>query len=95
MSRTLQNDERSDVSAFAPIERPRVVARLAASASFSISLVVAPAGYGKSVILRQYLRTLREPAIRFALRAEHRTLLGFLRGLTEALGDGAPHAMPA
>lgn len=95
MSRTLQSDERSDVGAFAPIERPRVVARLAASASFPISLVVAPAGYGKSVILRQYLCTLREPAVRFALRAEHGTLLGFLRGLAEALGERAPHAMPA
>ena len=30
---------------------------------------------------------------RFALRAEHATLLSFLRGLAEALGDGAPHAI--
>jgi ATP/maltotriose-dependent transcriptional regulator MalT len=72
-----------------------VVARLAASASFPITLVVAPAGYGKSDILRQYFGTLREPPIRFALRTEHGTLLGFLRGLTEALGERAPHAMAA
>src|SRR5579862_193372 len=95
MARALQSQVRSDVGAFAPIERPRVVARLAASASFPITLVVAPAGYGKSVILRQYFHTLHEPSVRFALRAEHGTLLGFLRGLTEALGDRAPHAMPA
>lgn len=91
----LQSKERTDVGAFAPIERPRVVARLAASESFPITLVVAPAGYGKSVILRQYLRTLHEPPVRFALRAEHGTLLGFLRGLTEALGERAPYAMTA
>src|SRR5579862_2076091 len=95
MARALQREERSDVGAFAPIERPRVVARLAASASFPITLVIAPAGYGKSVILRQYFETLQQPPVRFALRAEHGTLLGFLRGLTEALGDRAPHAMAA
>lgn len=94
MARALQSKERSDAGAFAPIERPRVVERLAASASFPITLIVAPAGYGKSVILRQYFQRLREPAVRFTLRAEHASLLGFLRGLTEALGDRAPHAMP-
>jgi len=95
MARALQREKRSDVGAFAPIERPRVIARLAASASFPITLVVAPAGYGKSVILRQYFETLGEPPVRFALRAEHGTLLGFLRGLTEALGERAPHATAA
>lgn len=95
MARALQSKERSDAGASAPIERPRVVARLAASASFPITLMVAPAGYGKSVILRQYFRSLDEASVRFSLRAEHGTLLGFLRGLTEALRDWAPHAVPA
>ncbi|MBV9333108.1 MAG: AAA family ATPase [Candidatus Eremiobacteraeota bacterium] len=95
MARALQENERNDVGAFAPIERPRVGARLAASASYPITLIVAPAGYGKSVILRQYFRRLSSPPLRFALRAEHATLLGFLRGLIEALGEQAPHAMAA
>ncbi len=50
---TLQGDDRTDSAAFVPIERPRLVERLSVSASFPIALLVAPAGYGKSVALRQ------------------------------------------
>ena len=92
---TLQREDRSDAGAFAPIERHRLVERLAASPDYPIVLLIAPAGYGKSVALRQYLGTLNEPTVRFTLRAEHATLLGFLRGLTEALGENAPHAIRA
>jgi LuxR family maltose regulon positive regulatory protein len=95
MIRTLQGDERTDSGAFVPIERPRLVERLSVSANFPIALLVAPAGYGKSVVLRQYLRSLRQPCARFALRAEHATLLSFLRGFAEALGESAPHATTA
>ncbi|MGA9945744.1 MAG: AAA family ATPase, partial [Candidatus Cybelea sp.] len=89
----LQREERSDGAAAAPIERPRLGERLATSEACSITLLIAPAGYGKSVALRQYLGTIREPSIRFALRAEHVTLLGFLRGFTESLRESAPHAI--
>ncbi len=95
MVRTPQSEDRSDVAVFAPIERPRLVGRLAASAEYPIALLIAPAGYGKSVVLRQYLGTLTDATVRFTLRPEHSTLLGFLRGLTEALGEGAPHAITA
>jgi ATP/maltotriose-dependent transcriptional regulator MalT len=96
MVHTLQNENRSDVGAFAPIERPRLVERLAAaSAAYPIALLIAPAGYGKSVALRQFLGTLSEPNARFALRAEHASLLGFLRGLAEASRESAPHAITA
>ncbi|MFY9737710.1 MAG: AAA family ATPase, partial [Candidatus Cybelea sp.] len=95
MIRTLQGDDRTESGAFVPLERPRLLERLSLSASFPIALLVAPAGYGKSVVLRQYLRGLREPCVRFALRAEHATLLSFLRGFAEALGESAPHATTA
>lgn len=95
MIRTLHGDHRSEADASAPIERTRLVERLAASATCPIALLIAPAGYGKSVVLRQYLGALVEPNVRFALRAEHATLLGFLRGLTEALRETAPHAIAA
>lgn len=95
MVRTLQRANRRKPGAFAPIERPRVVERLAASAKHPITLLIAPAGYGKSVALRQYLETSSDPRVRFTLRTEHSTLLGFLRGLTEALGESAPHAITA
>ncbi len=95
MSRTLASEHGREAVAFAPVERPRVVERLHASAAYPIALLIAPAGYGKSIALREYLKTLREPHVRFALRAEHAELLGFLRGLAEALRESAPHAITA
>ena len=93
MVRVLTSEDRSEVGASVLIERPRLVERLAASATCPIALLIAPAGYGKSVVLRQYLGTLVEPNLSFALHAEHVTLLGFLRGLTQALHEVAPHAI--
>ena len=68
---------------------------LQAAAKYPISLLIAPAGYGKSVALRQHLRALGEPNVCFGLRPEHATLLGFLRGFCEALLREAPHAITA
>ena len=94
MVRVLSSEDRSEVSASASIERPRLVERLAASATYPITLLIAPAGYGKSVVLRQYLGTWSSRNVRFALRGEHATLLGFLRGLTRgAACEVAPHAI--
>jgi ATP/maltotriose-dependent transcriptional regulator MalT len=95
MVQTLRGDDCTESTAWAPIERPRLIERLAASASFPIVLLVAPAGYGKSIVLRQYFDSLRQPRVQFALRAEHATLLSFLRGFAEALGESAPHAITA
>ncbi len=75
-----------------PIARPRVVERLQAAGRQPIVLIAAPAGYGKSVALRQYLATLTAPCIRFDCGSEHAELLGFLRGLCEAIASHAPHA---
>lgn len=74
------------------VERSRLVDRLAASSNFPITLLVAPAGYGKSVALRQYLERSSETCVRFTLRNEHSTLLSFLRGFSESLVETAPHA---
>lgn len=91
MVRTLHGEDRSEAGVFTPIPRARLIERLAASASHPITLLLAPAGYGKSVIIRQYLATLSDTTVRFALRPGHASLLGFLRGLGEAIGDLAPH----
>lgn len=80
-------------TSFAPILRPRLIERLAACARHPIALIIAPAGYGKSVVLRQYLTTLTQPTVRFALRVEHSTLLSFVRGFAETLREAAPHAI--
>jgi ATP/maltotriose-dependent transcriptional regulator MalT len=95
MTRTLPTQDRSEPGAFAPIERQRLVERLAVLASSPIALLIAPAGYGKSVVLRQYLARLEGPNVCFAVRAEHANLLGFLRGLAEILRGNAPHAITA
>ncbi|HET6276332.1 MAG TPA: LuxR C-terminal-related transcriptional regulator [Candidatus Cybelea sp.] len=58
-------------------------------------MLIAPAGYGKSVALRQYLGSLVEHKVCFSLRSDHSTLLGFLRGFAEAFADHAPHAIEA
>src|SRR5579883_2643243 len=95
MARTLSTADRSDVGAFAPILRSRLTQRLKSSAAYPITLLVAPAGYGKSVALRQYLAEAPEQYAYFALRDEHSSLLAFVRGLLDALRSQAPHAMPA
>ncbi len=79
--------------AFTPILRRRVVDRIASAATQRIVLILAPAGYGKSVALRQYLDASGETArVRYDVRSENGTLLGFVRGLAEALVDVAPAA---
>lgn len=77
---------------FTPVLRGRVVERLASAARQRVVLLVAPAGYGKSVALRQFLDTVSEPCARFDVLPDHATLLGFLRGFSEALATVAPDA---
>lgn len=77
--------------AFSPIRRLRVIERIAAAASARIALIVAPAGYGKSMALRQYLETAGE-SVRYDVHAENATLLGFVRGFANALSEAAPDA---
>ncbi len=77
---------------FTPVVRARVVDRISSAASQRIALIVAPAGYGKSVALRQYLQTVDGPHVRYDVRTDHSTLLGFVRGLADALLEAAPDA---
>ena len=77
--------------AFTPIQRPRVLDRIADASRARIVLIIAPAGYGKSVALRQYLEEAEDAqSVLFAMREEHGTLLGFVRGLSAALASVAP-----
>lgn len=78
--------------AFTPVGRPRVIDRIASAATQRIVLMIAPAGYGKSVALRQYLMEMGEAHVRFDVRAEHSNLLGFVRGLADAFLEVAPDA---
>jgi ATP/maltotriose-dependent transcriptional regulator MalT len=77
---------------FVPIIRRRVVDRIASAAMQRVVLIVAPAGYGKSVALRHYLDTLSEPHVRYDVLSENAGLLGFLRGFADAVAEVAPDA---
>lgn len=77
---------------FTPIARPRVVERIAAAAAQRIALILAPAGYGKSVALRQYLERVDEPVLRYDVHPDHNTLLAFARGFADAATEVAPDA---
>ena len=93
MIRPVRADGRIETGGtFVPIVRRRVVERIASAALQRIVLIVAPAGYGKSVALRQFLATAGDPQVRFDVLSEHAQLLGFLRGFADALGEIAPDA---
>ena len=80
------------------IERTRLSDRLAAGAAHAVTLLAAPAGYGKSVALDDYLRVLRagEPGehggevLRFNVRRAHGSLTRFVRALAAALEPALP-----
>lgn len=93
MIRPVRSDGKIETGGvFAPIVRRRVLERIRAAAMQRIVLIVAPAGYGKSVALGQYLATTSDPLVRFEVLSDHSTLLGFLRGFATALGEVAPDA---
>jgi ATP/maltotriose-dependent transcriptional regulator MalT len=73
------------------IHRERIAARLRRSADRRVALVVAPAGYGKSIAVRQSLDVAGGDAF-YRVAPDTGTLLAFLRGLTEALEANVPGA---
>ncbi|MBV8491636.1 MAG: hypothetical protein JO199_14010 [Candidatus Eremiobacteraeota bacterium] len=74
------------------IFRERIVRRLEEAARHPVTVILAPAGCGKSVALGQYLATVHEPWFRYDLRPENGTLLGFVRGFAGVLLKIAPGA---
>lgn len=77
------------------LRRERIHARIAAATQRRIAFIIAPAGSGKTVALQHYLDRLDGPYVRFDMRPEHATLLGLVRGFSEALAKVAPHAREA
>jgi ATP/maltotriose-dependent transcriptional regulator MalT len=67
--------------------------RFARAGAYPVTLVVAPAGYGKTVALRHFLEGAKLEYVKFALRKEHGNLLGFLRGFLTAIEPIAPKAI--
>lgn len=76
------------------VQRPRLVALLDVAAQQPLTVVAAPPGYGKSVLLAQWARAQHQPPVRWlTLGPEHDDPLVLLDDLKEALaGRGAPLA---
>ncbi len=74
------------------IYRERVVERIRRSKTNRVLLLLADAGYGKSVALKQFLDGEQEPCAFYRVAPDTTTLLGFLRGLTTALEPFVPGA---
>lgn len=74
------------------LKRARVTERLKRAAAFPVTLLVAPAGFGKSVALRDFIESSGIGAIRLELRREDATLLDFVRRLSDAIAPAAPTA---
>ena len=80
---------------FEPVLRERVLARFDAASAYRVILVTAPAGFGKTVAIRQYLERRKISHVRCGLRREHGTLLAFLGALAAALEPVAPNMLHA
>ncbi|GAC1300242.1 MAG: hypothetical protein NVSMB19_06460 [Vulcanimicrobiaceae bacterium] len=72
------------------VTRPRIDVALARAARMPVTLVAAPAGCGKSVAIRQYLRSLDDAAITFDVRPAHASLSRFVRGFADTLEAALP-----
>ncbi len=72
------------------LERERISKRLAAGAALPVTLLAAPAGYGKSIALDDYLRGVDGEVLRFNVRRSHGSLTRFVRALAAALEPTLP-----
>ena len=70
------------------LRRPRLIEKL--DRPQSLSLVIAPAGYGKTTLVSTWLAQCGAPYAWLALEREDDTLLAFLAGFGAALGRLAP-----
>ena len=70
--------------------RARLNQRLVRATQYPIALILAPAGFGKSVALRDFLFATRLDAVRLEVRREENTFLAFTRRFCEVLAPIAP-----
>ena len=90
MIRSVRADGRPDLGGvFRPIDRPRVLDRLATAAQYRIATIIAPAGFGKSVAVRQFLAGVPSSVV-YDVPPDAATLLPFVRGFADALEGAVP-----
>ncbi|MBV9440597.1 MAG: hypothetical protein JOZ24_11445 [Candidatus Eremiobacteraeota bacterium] len=73
------------ISAMPSVVRGRVVDGLRRAAQHRVTLLVAPAGFGKSVALRQFLDTIDEPFVYVDVRGRSGGLASLARSVASAL----------
>jgi LuxR family transcriptional regulator, maltose regulon positive regulatory protein len=77
------------------IPRPRLLERLNAGLGGKITLVCAPAGYGKTTLLAAWVETIDRPIAWLSLDEHDDELSSFVRSLTAALQNVFPDAFGA
>src|SRR5664279_5359021 len=77
------------------ILRRRIVDRLASATDARITVILAPAGYGKSTAVQQFIATRSGPHIVFSARPDDKALIGFARGLIESSHPLSRLALPS
>ncbi len=79
--------ETSSPSSVSPIYRQRVVDAICEASQRRVALLAAPAGYGKSVAICQFIVSERIKCIRLTVSRGSDSLLAFLREFLMTLGD--------
>jgi LuxR family maltose regulon positive regulatory protein len=77
------------------ITRARLLERLNDGLSGKVTLVCAPAGFGKTTLLAEWVQTLNRPTAWLSLDANDNELYVFVRSLTAALQSVFPDAFQA
>lgn len=72
------------------LARARAFARLQAALAFPVTILSAPAGFGKSTVLRECSARMGDAQRCLTLTPKHGDLLGFMRALATCLADLAP-----
>ncbi len=72
------------------LARERIFGRLERATTFPILIAAAPAGFGKSTVVREFLTTRALPHRRLTLCTGEADLFGFMREFATCLGDLAP-----
>ena len=77
------------------IPRPRLLERLNAGLGGKVTLVCAPAGFGKTTLLVAWVETIDRPTVWLSLDEHDDELASFVRSLTAALQNVFPDAFGA
>jgi len=83
------------VSPTSMLLRRRLVDRIASAADARIAVILAPAGYGKSTAIQQFLASRSGPTIVFSARPDDEALIGFARGFLQSSAVLSRAALPS